>query len=368
MTTISLVPIGNGRFVIVDPEDAGWVQLVAWKYKAHSERGTGYAERCKGKEARMMHVAIMQRHGLYVPGQFVDHRNCWGLDNRKCNLHMVSQGENIAGQERGIRHINDEWVVVFRGSQVGRFRTELEALVARSNAEAAVGHMTRLDRMRAKAELYDVLIDLVINRLITIDKPWAERIEDQYKSIARISLFQQMNAREARDLARDVRFRDGQWYAKGVPVESREEALIRVRGPFNTLTCERKHDLHVRNHDEQFALLPMPAPITLHARNGSGYTGVAIVYRDKDGMLRFGAKVRVNDRITQIYYNPDPLSCAWVRRLFIQWRGLWDNALQDLPDRRSRQQRVACVPVEYERRSAERRQGIEVLLAHKAFD
>jgi hypothetical protein len=113
--------------------------------------GAGRGHRRKGKgQMILMHREIL---GLRAgDGQVADHRNSDGLDNRRANLRICSQGENAQNQNvkgargssghRGV-HWNSErgkWTaqvkVEGRSRHVGNFDTQEEAAAAAATYRA----------------------------------------------------------------------------------------------------------------------------------------------------------------------------------------------------------------------------------------
>jgi hypothetical protein len=91
------IPLTQGKFALVDDEDYDW--LMQWKWHATNERGRFYAVRtvwgAKQKSVRM-HREIL---GLkYKDGLEGDHANGNTLDDRRCNLRIVTNYENKLNQ------------------------------------------------------------------------------------------------------------------------------------------------------------------------------------------------------------------------------------------------------------------------------
>ena len=87
-----LIPLTQGKFAIVDPED--FEELNKFKWFAKKHHNTFYAVRAIRENGKSRTV-IMHRVVLQVPdGKFVDHKNRDGLDNRKANLRPATPAEN----------------------------------------------------------------------------------------------------------------------------------------------------------------------------------------------------------------------------------------------------------------------------------
>lgn len=84
-----LISLTQGKFAIVDAENYEW--LMQWKWCAIKIRNTYYAKRRrKGNTNMLMHCLIL---GL-GKGQYTDHRNHNGLDNRICNIRPCTRSQN----------------------------------------------------------------------------------------------------------------------------------------------------------------------------------------------------------------------------------------------------------------------------------
>jgi hypothetical protein len=89
------IPLTQGRFAIVDPEDYDRIS----RYKWHLNKGTHtcYAVRSltNGKKEPRKN---MRMHDLILnlpPDRYCDHINHNGLDNRKANLRPATRAQNI---------------------------------------------------------------------------------------------------------------------------------------------------------------------------------------------------------------------------------------------------------------------------------
>ena len=94
------IPLTQGRFALIDDDD--FDKVVAYRsWHAVESRGTFYARtnvHCKDG-----HWTLLPMHRLImgVSGNLqVDHKNGDGLDNRKENLRVCTQGENAKNRRR----------------------------------------------------------------------------------------------------------------------------------------------------------------------------------------------------------------------------------------------------------------------------
>ena len=88
------IPLTQGKFAIVDPDDFDW--LNKYKWQAHKNASTFYAKRHTriGERAKTSSVC-MHRKIINAPDNLVvDHINYNGLDNRKANLRLATRRQN----------------------------------------------------------------------------------------------------------------------------------------------------------------------------------------------------------------------------------------------------------------------------------
>lgn len=103
------VPLTKGEFVIIDLIDADLTKQ-RWHFDRAVNNHSGYARGTKyvdGREPRvLMHRMIMSRklgHDL-DSGEIVDHINGDSLDNRRSNLRLATQSENVQNSRISTRN------------------------------------------------------------------------------------------------------------------------------------------------------------------------------------------------------------------------------------------------------------------------
>lgn len=138
-----------GKYVaIVDDCDADLAEL-RWRVQLHSKNRVRYVLRlnCELGVTEFIHRVILEDM-LERPlkeGEFVDHINGDGLDNRRCNLRLANHAQNIANQRKqqrvtssqykGVTKMkNEKWKAQIRANNkliyLGYFDTEHEAHLA----------------------------------------------------------------------------------------------------------------------------------------------------------------------------------------------------------------------------------------------
>jgi hypothetical protein len=84
-----LIRLSNGEIAVVDTPDFTIVNRDLWSVSKC--RNVRYAHRTERGKTITMHHAIM---GVPEKGLMIDHINGNGLDNRRCNLRIVTNREN----------------------------------------------------------------------------------------------------------------------------------------------------------------------------------------------------------------------------------------------------------------------------------
>jgi hypothetical protein len=134
------IPLTKGLFAIVDESDYGWVNH--WRWNAHWGNGYIYAGRKSGEHTILMHRAIVAAQD----GQVVDHRNHDTLDNRRENIRVCSQTQNLYNRSKAKNNTSgligvywhkskNRWCAQIRDSgkriHIGYFTDKVQAAIAR---------------------------------------------------------------------------------------------------------------------------------------------------------------------------------------------------------------------------------------------
>jgi hypothetical protein len=87
-----------GTFALVDYADAIWLEQWTW-YSSKRGYPRRNAVGTADTISTLMHRVILEFHGHDLMGMDVDHINGNPLDNRKCNLRVVSHQQNCANRK-----------------------------------------------------------------------------------------------------------------------------------------------------------------------------------------------------------------------------------------------------------------------------
>jgi hypothetical protein len=107
VTTVS-IPLTQGKVAIIDEADLPLVAPFKWYLQRHTEPFYALGSLlCRGGFVRVsMHRLIIDA----PPASHVDHINGDGLDNRRCNLRLVTRAQNMRN-----RRISTASVSGFKG-------------------------------------------------------------------------------------------------------------------------------------------------------------------------------------------------------------------------------------------------------------
>ena len=140
------MPIGNGVCKIeltkgyvglIDECDAERVGVCNWCVSFNGKDPTPYV---KGRPIESSSRLVrLHRYLLGFPELQVDHANRNTLDNRRCNLRLVTQSQNMANaglrrnkqcQFKGVSQCGDTFLVYCNRKYIGTFLTAIDAAIA----------------------------------------------------------------------------------------------------------------------------------------------------------------------------------------------------------------------------------------------
>ena len=145
------IQLTKGLVTLVDDEDFEWLVNHSW-YASGNPRNAYAARRAKdyenlNRKLIFMHREILEVHLVVTPFNHVDHINGETLDNRKVNLRLVTQAENLqnsttaknqtgigydATHDRFKAYVNIPSRYGTKRINVGTYKTKTEAVSARN--------------------------------------------------------------------------------------------------------------------------------------------------------------------------------------------------------------------------------------------
>jgi hypothetical protein len=116
------IPLTQGKYAIVDDEDFEW--LNKWKWCALINKYTWYACRWIQIEKNRGKIIFMHRLIMNTPeGMHTDHKNHKGYDNRKYNLRICTQTQNL--QNRAIQKGHSRYKGLYLNENRSKWRGQI---------------------------------------------------------------------------------------------------------------------------------------------------------------------------------------------------------------------------------------------------
>jgi hypothetical protein len=140
--TFRKIPLTQGKYAIVDPED--YERLMQYKWFAKRFKGRFYAGRTVKKRTVRMHQAIIGD----VEGKIIDHINHNGLDNRKANLRFATMQQNSWNQRKSRGNYSSR----YKGVAWSKSRKKWRTRITLNGRVIFIGHF---DDERTAAMAYD---------------------------------------------------------------------------------------------------------------------------------------------------------------------------------------------------------------------
>lgn len=148
---VGVVPLSQGYEALVDVDDLPVLALFNWSVTRSLKKGGEYAQRAERRDGKL-HLIKMHRVITNAPkGLVVDHINGDGLDNRRVNLRLCVQSDNMKNQAvhvtnklgiKGVSKKNNRYVAKIshgdRAIWLGSYLTAEEAASAYRGAAKAL--------------------------------------------------------------------------------------------------------------------------------------------------------------------------------------------------------------------------------------
>lgn len=129
---IAFIPLNNGDEAIVDADDAEFISQWNWTARVNPKATYAFRNvRVNGRQKMLwMHRVLMGAKD----GEVVDHLNGNAIDNRRCNLRLCNQAENMWNRlgrtKNGFPGITERPDGYLASLRLGVFKTPEEAKAA----------------------------------------------------------------------------------------------------------------------------------------------------------------------------------------------------------------------------------------------
>lgn len=146
----------QGYFTILDDEDYEKLRWFTWRIYRKNYKGSWlcYVGRREKGKMELMHRIILQPE----PGLVVDHINGNGLDNRRSNIRICTQSQNMKNRKvtrrsnsgyHGVRRCRGRWLASIkidgRNTRIGWFDDPMQA--AKAFDDSATKHFGQYARL-----------------------------------------------------------------------------------------------------------------------------------------------------------------------------------------------------------------------------
>jgi hypothetical protein len=126
----------QGYVGLIDESDAEMVGVCNWRTAIGKRDSYAYA---RGFPFRGTNKAVRLHRFLLGTDDMVDHINRNGIDNRRCNLRVITQPQNMANRAvnknkvvpfKGVVQQGNRFSATCRGTRLGTFSNAIEAALA----------------------------------------------------------------------------------------------------------------------------------------------------------------------------------------------------------------------------------------------
>jgi hypothetical protein len=147
---LSIVPLEDGYHAIIDAADAALVLPHRWKLERKPRRDGTWVLHAHAFVPGLGSVSL-QAFLLKAPqGMMTDHKNCDGIDCRRCNLRIATRGQNSSNRPKRFCH---KGISRFKGVRPQAGGKWCAVLQANHETYGAYGFLTEEDAARAYDEL-----------------------------------------------------------------------------------------------------------------------------------------------------------------------------------------------------------------------
>lgn len=150
LRAVSLITLRSSDVALIDDIDSESVTAFKWHSEPHGH--TRYVVRRLKRDRRRTRIYLHRFLMTPGPGFVVDHINGNGLDNRRANLRVCRQEENLRNRRqqtshyKGISWTKGRFQVLVAGKYIGRYATDIEAALAYDHAAKQMfGEFARLN-------------------------------------------------------------------------------------------------------------------------------------------------------------------------------------------------------------------------------
>jgi hypothetical protein len=123
------IQLKNGLEAIVDDED--YNELIKYNWYGNKSRDIIYVKRKTRKlDNRNEKIISMHRQLMGFPeGRHIDHINNNGLDNRRCNLRICNNSQNMWNRKRRLHNNNNEFKGVSWFKRLRKWRASISLTI-----------------------------------------------------------------------------------------------------------------------------------------------------------------------------------------------------------------------------------------------
>lgn len=153
---MKIIPLTQGLFSLVDDKD--YEGLIKHKWRAAQDGNSYYAKR--GDNIRM-HRQIMNAQ----PGQQIDHKDGYGLNNRRENLRFSTHQENMFNK-RSKKNCTSQYKGVSYCRQTSKWKAGIQ-----HNRERI--HLGRFNNEILAAKAYDIKANELFKQFAKLNFPYS---------------------------------------------------------------------------------------------------------------------------------------------------------------------------------------------------